>query len=331
VLFYIFDCLLTDKSRFSAFSSSALATNVASFDAVVKKSMPSTHTALSRLGALEETYLKEVFINTFQHLFLPEAVDEVLDIFLLQGTKALFQFALGIIVNYKKQIKKQAFKTAGDFWAKVKSDRVNLDEFARIKRYALEVELPVKANPFSVRYSLVTQSLASITGSYSTDTAEVNAMHSQDLKGGVIVLQEEVKGEVVALPDEVKGGVVALPEEAKGGAIALPDEAYEGVEAPSDDQNNGGVIALQAEVVKGGVVATNDDEDKGGVIFSKLESDEGEVATTRLLLDTSASASDIDQIKSTSKNKSVVEVQPEDGAAAKWAAPVVATRKCRCC
>ena len=89
--------LLCRQDWFLPLSTAEHRLNVFSFKELLKKHLPDEYRALDESGALQAANLDLIFVNFFQSLLPFQSVVRVLDCYLLEGTKVLCNFGLGLI------------------------------------------------------------------------------------------------------------------------------------------------------------------------------------------------------------------------------------------
>jgi len=77
---------------------------------------PKTHARMLSLGALTAPELSPIFERFFLPLLPPPFVHRIFDIFLLEGSKAIFRFGLALVGCFKTRLKKIDFNRPGVFW-----------------------------------------------------------------------------------------------------------------------------------------------------------------------------------------------------------------------
>ena len=145
ILFDIFEELL-NNSKFHL-SVSHLPILEQGFIELLNDTMPKTALKLQNMKALEYRDLDHIFFEFFTKLLSTNDVLRIMDIYLLEGTRALFKYGMGMIFEQKDNIKEGKFKNGEEFWnfllsrgGKIKHPFV----FKRIHNFAFEEDLSKK-------------------------------------------------------------------------------------------------------------------------------------------------------------------------------------------
>mmetsp|Transcript_2681 Transcript_2681/g.4027 ORF Transcript_2681/g.4027 Transcript_2681/m.4027 type:complete len:590 (-) Transcript_2681:164-1933(-) len=114
---------------------------LAVFRSQVQRILPTTYGVLDSIGALEEKGLNIIFVDLLTTVLPPEAADVVMDMFLLEGIKAIFRYGLALIKLHKQQIKGGIYCTGDEFWGammRYKDHSAKLD-FEKLHNYAYDL------------------------------------------------------------------------------------------------------------------------------------------------------------------------------------------------
>ena len=115
-------CLLWDS--FDTFDKVLLET----FRDNLRLCMPETAMILHDLGILEGSSLCKIFVNFFDGIFHPAAVNRVIEIFLFDGIKSMFRISNALFAFYKRKIKSFDFMNAKQFWLYVSKNNPPIDQ-----------------------------------------------------------------------------------------------------------------------------------------------------------------------------------------------------------
>ena len=172
ILFDIFEELLKN-SKFHL-SLSSLPVLEQTFIALLSSHMPKTFSKLQKMQALEFHHLHHFFFDFFTKLLSMNDVLRIMDIYLLEGTKALLKYAMGMIFEQKDSIKLGKFKDGDDLWkfllsrgGKIKHPFV----FKRVHSFAFEEEL----NKRVIRLKLFALSSSSFRTAFTSAKKKVSS------------------------------------------------------------------------------------------------------------------------------------------------------------
>ena len=117
------------------------------FVELLNETMPKTAAKLQNMKALEYRYLDQIFFEFFAKLLSINDILRIMDIYLLEGTRALFKYGMGLIFEQKDNVKNGKYNDGEEFWnfllsrgGKIKHPFV----FKRIHSFAFEEDLNKK-------------------------------------------------------------------------------------------------------------------------------------------------------------------------------------------
>jgi hypothetical protein len=122
-------CDIIDRADwYISLSSSKHHLKLFAFKELLSKYMPSSIDRLQEIGALEEEYLNLIFVDLFYSLMPMVYVSRIMDIFLLEGSKVLHRFGLGVIYMMSNFLLHNDEITTGKlYWNAMKDHMYNGD------------------------------------------------------------------------------------------------------------------------------------------------------------------------------------------------------------
>ena len=89
---------------------------IKTFSDLIAKLYPKTHAVMEKTGALSPVELSPIFERFFIPILPIDCVLRIFDIFLLEGSKAIFRFGVALIAMFKKRLKRVNFDSPNNHW-----------------------------------------------------------------------------------------------------------------------------------------------------------------------------------------------------------------------
>lgn len=162
----IFEIMLKNKAKYGDFTATSLRLHETVFTTAALKSMYKTSMMLKQMHTFDHEHLNLLFFDFFQKILPLPYVLRIIDAYLLEGSKAIYRYGLGLIHIHKQQIKGLNFHSGEDFWnfLKRRKARFTSSEFDTIHHFAYAFELQKRMTLGIFRKSSVNLSNKQLVG-----------------------------------------------------------------------------------------------------------------------------------------------------------------------
>jgi hypothetical protein len=171
LVYFIFDNILSDNTRFTDFTTDGIRGNHHAFRKILEKNNPKTFKILNDIGALQDEYLNLMWVEYFKPLFARLYTASIMDSFMLDGTSSLLRYGIGLVCAYKKSIKANKYATGAAFWEAVKQQN-DKDIFVAMQDFAFDTKVTGPLRLLSFKYDLTNKQISDLASRVRSDPPE---------------------------------------------------------------------------------------------------------------------------------------------------------------